>query len=838
MAITAYLLPPMPAGLEGLAELALDLRWSWSHATDRLWEHIDPELWARTRNPWLILQNVAYTRLEALRDDPELKQMIADNLAAYYLKMSEPGWFEQNYPDTPLSIAYFSMEFGLGEAIPIYSGGLGILAGDYLKTASDLGVSAAGIGLLYQQGYFRQVISAEGAQTEIYPYNDPSQLPVTPMRNSNGEWLHVEVDFPGRRLRLRVWEAKVGRVKLYLLDSNDPLNTPADRGITSELYGGGHELRLQQEIVLGIGGWRLLRSAGIEPDICHFNEGHASLAVLERARSFMEKTGHPLKVALATTRAGNIFTTHTAVDAGFDRFSSSLVEHYLESYAGKLGVSIKSLLDLGRKNPDDKAEPFNMAYLAIRGSGAVNGVSRLHAEVSRRIFQPIFPQWPREEVPVTYVTNGVHMPSWDSAAADAVWSDACGQGRWLGTMESVAEFMTQVPDDTLWALRAAGTQQLVRYARQRYAWQVAASGASAEQVRECGQCLDFNALTIGFARRFTSYKRPNLLLREPDRLVRLLSDQQYPVQLIIAGKAHPQDIAGKAMIKAWSDFARRPDVRRRVMFLADYDMVLAEQMVQGVDLWINTPRHPWEACGTSGMKVLVNGGLNFSELDGWWAEAYRPEVGWALGDEREHGDDPAHDAREAQQLYHILENEIIPCFFDRDASGVPRRWVARMRSSMAELTPRFSSNRMLREYVEKLYLPASRTLHSRYAEDARQCVVICDLREKLEAHWSQLHFGRLEIHSKDDFYEFVLPVYLDELDPDAVDVQLHASNAGEKAEVHSMRRGEPLAGAVNSFVYRASLPAHRPASQYTPRIIPAIPGAAIPLEDAHILWYH
>jgi starch phosphorylase len=439
-----YFLPSMPKGLDGLGELAMDLRWSWNHDADRLWEQIAPELWARTGNPWLILQNVSTARLNALGADPTFRKKLSDYVASYQNAMKKPSWFQQAYPESSLTVAYFSMEFGLSEALPLYSGGLGILAGDYMKTASDLGIPAIGIGLLYQQGYFRQVLDITGSQVEFYPYNDPSQLPIMPVRDRDGEWLAVEVDFPGRHVKLRAWQANIGRTKLYLLGSNDPRNSPADRGITSELYGGGPDMRLQQEIILGIGGWRLLQALDIKVDICHLNEGHAALVVLERARAFMAASGCTFEVALAATRVGNIFTTHTPVEAGFDRFQPGLVRRYLGSYADETGIGFDGLLALGRQEPANVQEPFNMTYLAIRGSGSVNGVSRLHAQVSRRIFQSLFPRIPQQEVPVTYVTNGVHMPSWDSSAADEVWSNAAGKERWLGDLRTVEENLKKV----------------------------------------------------------------------------------------------------------------------------------------------------------------------------------------------------------------------------------------------------------------------------------------------------------------------------------------------------------------------------------------------------------
>jgi starch phosphorylase len=524
------------------------------------------------------------------------------------------------------------MEFGLSDALPIYSGGLGILAGDFLKSASDLDVPVVGVGLLYQQGYFRQVLDADGGQRTLYPHNDPphndpGQLQLNPVRAEDGEWLRIAVELPGRRLWLRTWQAQVGRVTLYLLDTNDPVNSAADRGILGELYGGNVEVRLQQEIVLGIGGWRLLRALGIRPEVCHLNEGHAALVVLERARTFAEDTGVSFATALAVTRAGNLFTTHTPVPAGFDHFEPGLVAKYLGAYADELGIGTDGLLALGRVRPADPSEPLNMAYLAVRGSNGVNGVSRLHAAVSRDVFRALFPRRPVAEVPVGHVTNGVHIPSWESPEADAVWTDACGPDRWKEPALASCGDIRAGSNATLWKLRCTARRNLVAYARERFASQLAISGASAEEIRDAGCIFDPNALTIGFARRFAVYKRPDLLLRDRERLLALLTNPRRPVQLIVAGKAHPHDKPGQELIRAWVQFARCPEARSHVVFLADYDMQVAERLVQGVDVWLNTPRRPMEASGTSGMKVLANGGLNVSSLDGWWDEAYAPEVG-------------------------------------------------------------------------------------------------------------------------------------------------------------------------------------------------------------------
>ncbi len=827
------------AALDSLKELALDLRWSWDHCADEIWRELDPTLWQLTQNAWVVLETVSRDRLQSLLVDPTFRKKVDMLTKARRETAETPAWFQQQHPQSPLTtVAYFSMEFMLSEALPIYSGGLGNVAGDQLKAASDLGVPVVGVGLLYQQGYFRQVIDRYGAQQALYPYHDPGQLPITPLRQPNGEWLRLEIALPGYSVWLRAWQVQVGRVKLYLLDSNDAANFPAHRGITSELYGGDPELRLKQELLLGIGGWRLLRALGIQPEVCHLNEGHAALAVLERARSFMEQNRQPFEVALAVTRAGNLFTTHTAVTAGFDRFAPSLIEQYLGRYARqKLGISLQDLLALGRQNPNDPSESFNMAYLALRGSGAVNGVSRLHGKVSRDLFSPLFPRWPVDEVPIGHVTNGVHMPTWDSAAADDLWTEACGKNRWLGMTENLEQSIRRVPSTKLWQFRTAASKSLVEYAREQLARQLAASGARPEAVEEARHLFNPNALTLGFARRFATYKRPNLLLHDRDRLLRLLSNPERPVQLIIAGKAHPADQPGQALIQEWIQFIRRPEVRPHVIFLGDYDMLLSERLVQGVDVWINTPRRPWEASGTSGMKVLVNGGINLSELDGWWAEAYTPEVGWALGDGREHGDDPAWDAVEAEALYDRLEREVIPEFYTRDESGIPTAWVKRMRESMAQLTPRYSADRTVREYTEQHYLPAATAYLARSVDKGAKGCQMVDWEHNLEQKWATVRFGEVKVETHGGQHVFEAQVYLDDLDPNAMRVELYADGVNGEATIRQeMKRIRQLVGTVRGYAYSVTVTATRSAVDYTTRVIPHHDGAAVPLEAAKILW--
>ncbi|MGA3011146.1 MAG: alpha-glucan family phosphorylase [Terracidiphilus sp.] len=826
---------PDEEGVDALTELALNLHWSWNHGADELWKDLDAELWASTQNPWVILQTVSKDKINRSLSQPAFRQRLDDLLRHNRDSYQADSWFQHKHPDKALTtVAYFSMEFMLSEALPIYSGGLGNVAGDQMKAASDLGVPVVGVGLLYGQGYFRQDFDSEGRQQALYPVNDPGQLPIRPLRQKNGEWLRLQIHLSGALIWLRCWEVSVGRTRLYLLDTNDFANTAAHRGITSELYGGDAEMRLKQEIILGIGGWRLLRALGLQPEVCHLNEGHAAFAVLERARCYIEDNKKPFDLALAVTRAGNIFTTHTAVAAGFDRFDPQLIRQYLDNYAkDELGISLDELLKIGRQNSSDNAEPFNMAYLALRGSGCVNGVSKLHGEVSRQIFQPLFPHWPQVEVPIGSVTNGIHVPTWDSVEADALWTTACGKKRWRGD-RAVEDDIRNLTDEQIWKMRSMERKTLVDRLRKRYARQLASEGGDSSIANNI---FDENALTLGFARRFATYKRPDLLLLDSERLVRLLSDPKRPVQLILAGKAHPQDLPGQALIKKWKDFIRRPEVRSRVVFLSDYDMMLAQHMVHGIDLWINTPRRPWEACGTSGMKVLVNGGLNLSELDGWWAEAYSPEVGWAIGDGKEHGDDALWDRSEAEAVYAALEDEVIPEFYERNEKGLPLKWLARVRESMARLTSEFSATRAIREYTEGHYLPAASGYRERAAGDSALGGALLHWLQDIDQHWSTVRLGSVEIKTHDGQHFFHVEVSPGALTQDQLQIELYADSAqGSKPALEVMSASEARADLTGTLVYSSQVPATRPASDYTVRIIPHHPNGSVPLEASQILW--
>ena len=832
--------PKLPREITILQTLALDLLWTWSHEGDALWSYIDAQLWEKTRNPWVVLQSASAERLNELARDRRFLDQLTNLVAARERYLQTPGWFRCRQRGSSLGgVAYFSMEFGLGAALPLYAGGLGVLAGDFLKAASDLDVPIVGIGLLFQEGYFRQLLNSAGAQEEFYPYNEPAALPIEPVTMPGDGGLRIALELPGRVVQLRVWQATVGRIKLYLLDSNDVLNNPPDRGITAKLYGGGAETRLMQEIVLGVAGWRVVELLHPEIEICHVNEGHAAFAIIERARHVALRENIDFWAALWATRAGNIFTTHTPVAAGFDQFSADLLRKYLPYVEGVLaeaGVNLQDVLALGRLNAHDDSEAFNMAYLALRGSAMCIGVSRLHGEFSRRIFQTLFPRWPTGEVPVSHITNGIHVPTWDSAEADRIWTEACGKERWRSLPLSDVKNIANVPDEKLWAMRGKAREQVVQVARARLVKQLRERGHAGDAVRAADIVLDANVLMLGFARRFTEYKRPNLLLSDVDRFGRLLLDERYPVQIVVAGKAHPADLMGKQMIQKWIAFAQQPRYRRRVVFLEDYDIDLAQDLVQGVDVWINTPRRPWEACGTSGMKVLVNGGLNCSILDGWWDEASGAEVGWSIGDERG-GEAGAVDAHDAESLYRVLESEVIPSFYDRDAAGLPRAWLARVRKSMSTLTPAFSSTRMLQQYVEQAYLPQAQAVRERLKEKCAKARNLNEWSRSVHKRWPTLHIGNPTINRTDKGWHVFVPVYLGEVPASSVSIELFADAVGENSsEVILLHREQTIPGSTNGYIYAGSIETARPADDYTVRAVPYHAQAILPTELPLIAW--
>lgn len=830
---------PLPESLGGLFQLALDLRWSWHHGSDELWRALDEETWDTTHNAWLVLNSVSGDRLEELARDSSFQQRYLEQMVDHETFLNAATWYlEECAGDLGQGIAYFCMEYGLCESLPLYSGGLGVLAGDYLKAASDLGLPVTAVGLLYQQGYFRQAISSSGEQLEFYPYNDPTMLPVSPLRDDDGQWVRVVMPFPGRHVQLRAWKAQVGRCELLLLDSNDPRNEPGDRGITSELYTGDPEKRLQQEMVLGIGGWRLLRQMGRQPEVCHLNEGHCALALIERAFGWQEDHQSDFQTARIATRATNLFTTHTSVASGFDHYSRSLLRLYLTPWLESRDLDVDQLLMLGREpttGPKPDHPELNMALLALNMSGRINGVSRIHKRVTQSIFQPAFPRWPTREVPADFVTNGVHTPSWDSPESDAVWTRACGKDRWRRPLQASCP-MTAITDEELWEMRRLQRKRLIGYLRRRLSSQHCEQNPANNHAAACGVLLDHETLTLGFARRFTEYKRPDLLLKDQERLLKLLLSRDRPLQVVLAGKAHPYDQRGKEIIRQWKAFSRRSEVEGKVVFIEDYDLGVAGQLIQGVDVWLNCPRHPWEACGTSGMKVLVNGGLNLSQYDGWWAEAWNSDVGWAIrpgATFEELRSSSEHDLSDAGDLFGLLEHEVIPSFYDVDQQGIPRKWVQRIRASMDQLTALYSANRMVREYVERFYLPMAEQGKQRTPEAAAE--ILGEQRE-IARNWPRLRFSAFRSTELAGQQAYTMEVYLDGMDEQRIAVELvaEASEYGP-GTVTGMSMLHPLAGSAHSYLYECQVPS-RPEGHYTPRLRVRDDRLNLPLENPAVLW--
>jgi starch phosphorylase len=671
------------------------------------------------------------------------------------------------------------MEFGLHECLPIYSGGLGVLAGDHLKSASDLGVPLVAIGLLYRQGYFRQRLTNDGWQLEEYPTLDFYEMPITRVSAQNGDELNVEVRIGPRNVRLAVWLIQVGRVPLYMLDADLPENDPADREVTARLYQGGEEDRIRQEIALGIGGVRVLKALNIHPDVCHMNEGHSAFLSLERLRQCMEEEGLDLRAAREATVPGHVFTTHTPVPAGIDRFSDDLVKRYLTEPGHLVGLSVDAIRSLGTTRSHDAAENFNMAVFGLRLAGDANGVSKLHGEVSRTMWQHVWPGAPLDEVPIKSVTNGIHITTWLSSEMAVLFERYLGPS-WADNPVDYAVWdrVMEIPDMELWRTKVRRRERLISFARRRLREQLRHRGAPVSELKAADEILDPEALTIGFARRFAPYKRAALILRDTKRLLSILSHPDRPVQILFAGKAHPRDELGKELIKQILTAARNPEFRRRLVFIEDYDINVARQLVQGCDVWLNNPFRPREASGTSGMKVVPNGGINLSALDGWWPEAYDGENGWAIGDGRVYQDPGYQDYLESEAIYDLLEKEIVPLFYERSADGVPQRWAARMKNSMRTICPVFNTNRMVEEYTERHYVVAARRARHMRKNKFAAARSLSAWKARINGCWSQVRIESVETDGQAELpvgAEFALrtTVHLGEVDPKDVATEVY-----------------------------------------------------------------
>ena len=745
--ITLYtIVPEIPDRLLPLKAMAQNLWYGWHLEAIDLFRSIDQPLWEETQhNPLALLSRLSKERLqELLEDEGFLLEMdrIFDEFQRY--TGERKGYEFGLKAPIDFTVAYFSAEYGLTDCLPIYSGGLGVLAGDHLKSASDLRVRLVGVGLLYQKGYFRQYLNPDGWQMETYPDNDFHVLPVQLERDEKGDPLTVEAPIRDHGVKIRTWRIAVGRVPLFMLDTNTVENREEDRDITSALYGGDLEMRLKQEIVLGIGGIRVLERLGLDPSVVHMNEGHSAFTVLERVRVFMEREGLSFEEARQTVIGNSVFTTHTPVPAGIDLFDRGIVSAVLGPYIRSMGISMETFFAMGIERNQEAHAPLNMAVQALKHAGRTNGVSRLHQTVSRRMWRGLWPDLPETDIPIDHVTNGIHIPSWISGDMTNLFDRYLGR-RWSEDPDNkkIWERIERIPDMELWRTHERRRERLVVFARRRLQEQLIRRGAPRMEIQLASEVLSPEALTIGFARRFATYKRGDLLLRDPARLSRLLNDPGRPVQIIFAGKAHPKDHPGKEVIKKIVHLTQQPEFRHRIVFIEDYDLNVARYLVQGADVWLNNPLRPLEACGTSGMKAAANGALNLSVLDGWWAEGYQPGLGWAIGVGEEYESQDYQDEIESQALYHLLEKTILPLFSERGRDNLPREWIAMMKRSIETLAARFNSHRMVQDYVHQFYIPLAlqwNQIRSNHFQGGRDLTVWA---ERLRKNWSGLRITEI-----------------------------------------------------------------------------------------------
>ncbi|MHC4482575.1 MAG: alpha-glucan family phosphorylase [Planctomycetota bacterium] len=854
-------LPALPDSLKDLETIAKNMFWSWNAESEELFRRIDSDFWtACGHNPVRLLGSVPQRRFEELAENEgflcEL-QRAAEKLKSY---LEGPTWFEKACSKcTEPIIAYFSAEYGLHECLPIYAGGLGALAGDHLKSASDLGVPMVGIGLLYQKGYFRQYLNVDGWQQELYVENDFYSMPVELVRKDSGRPVTISVEYPGRCVVAQVWCVSIGRVKLYLLDTNVAANSPTDRLITASLYGGDREMRIRQEIMLGIGGLKALAAVGIKPAVCHMNEGHAAFMALERIRELRSTEKVTFDEAVEATKAGNVFTMHTSVKAGLDEFSVELMDKYFGSYFPNLGINRKQFLALGRIDPDDDSESFKMPILALHLSSYRNGVSELHGQVSRGMWSFLWPGVPVSEVPIKSITNGVHIKTWLSDEMNSLYERYLGPN-WMDETanKSVWENIKQIHDEELWQVHQRCKEHLIVFARNRLKAQMQRRGTYHTELNWAEEVLDPEALTIGFARRFASYKRGNLLLKDPRRLVKLLTDPARPVQIVYSGKAHPRDTEGKEIIRQIIHFAAQYDVRRRIVFLEDYDINVARFLVRGVDVWLSTPRRPMEASSTSGMKAAINGALNISTLDGWWCEGYRPEIGWVIGAGESYEDAGYQDVVESQAIYNILENEVVPLFYTRSADNLPRAWIHRMKNSIKRITPRFNTDKMVSHYTRRFYNPAVARWRYLTAEAVSEAKAFSMWKSNMKKAWTELAVRDVEVqvNNGEDYMELnpeqsqlkvgsqlsvrVL-VKLGKVSPDDVSVELYygrLDGRGNITDGSAVRMAHEEKTGQDGKHWFAGLMPCRKTGQHglAVRVLPRHADLVDPYEPSLILW--
>ncbi|HPE36194.1 MAG TPA: alpha-glucan family phosphorylase [Spirochaetales bacterium] len=803
--LTHTVKPKIPEALAPLEEMAHNLWISWNFDAIMLFIRLDYDVWAQSsQNPAKMLGMVSQERYDAVAADDSFLAALKETYAKFLAYKNRPTWYKGDYTD---SVAYFSMEYGMDPSLPTYSGGLGILSGDHLKTSSDLGLPLVAVGLLYRQGYFRQYLNADGFQQEEYPENDWYNMPVRRCESVNGEPTKIAVEIAGEHIVAQVWEVSVGRTALYLLDTNIDENTPANRLITATLYGGDKDMRIRQEILLGIGGIRALRAVGVNPAVTHMNEGHAAFLALERIRELMSSKAMSFAEAVQALWATNIFTTHTPVPAGNERFSVDLLEKYFKGWAHELGIEWKAFLGLGRENPADDAEPFCMTVLALRMSAYANGVAELHGVVSRDMWRKLWPGLDAAEIPIGHVTNGVHPRTWISSPMLELLDRYFGP-RFEEDPTNLATWdrIDRVSDEELWRTHERRRERLVVFARDRLRKQMRRVGITEKGLVRADDALSPSILTLSFARRFATYKRGNLLLSDPDRLLRLLSDRDRPVQIIFAGKAHPHDLPGKEIIKELVHFSRRDDVFGRIVFLEDYDMTMARYMTSGSDVWLNTPRRPLEASGTSGMKAGMNGVLNCSILDGWWAEGYDPELGWAIGKGEEYGDTDMQDEVESKDLYDLLEREIVPTFYDRGRDGLPRDWIRMMKNSIRDTGKRFCTHRMLMEYTDQYYLPALDNARRLREGDYQAAKDVSAYMDRARKDWHSVAVEDIRTTAKPvmergDTVTIEARVRTGGLEPEALRVELFHGPISSTGEIYDATRVEMKAGNAQGGAY-------------------------------------
>jgi glycogen phosphorylase len=837
----------LPESLRPLLAIAMNLRWTWIPQAVDLFRWVDADAWERCgHDPVRMLGSVSRERFDELAADGPFTAFLATLEEDFRRYMEEPRWFQARGGSPLTSVAYFSPEFGVGEALPVYSGGLGVLAGDHLKAASDLGLPLVGVGLLYREGYFRQQLSRDGWQQERYPALDPHGMPLTLLADDGGTALKIEVDLAGERCVAQVWRARVGRIPLLLLDCDVEENQAAERGVTDRLYGGagGSEHRLRQEIVLGIGGVRALRATGFDADVFHTNEGHAGFLALERICELVAAEEVTFNQALEAVRASTIFTTHTPVPAGIDLYTPDLMEKYFAGFAKQCDISLRELLAVGGAPTEDGgAENFSMAVMGLRLAGRSNGVSRLHGEVSRSMFSELWPDVPTDEVPISSITNGVHTPTWVGQEIVEVldrhlppgWAEAGGEARW--------ERINEIPDAELWRARERARERLVYFVRERRRRQMLERGVTESEIGWTEEVFDPSALTIGFARRFAQYKRGTLLLRDPERLKALMRSIERPVQIVIAGKAHPLDDAGKQMIQELVHFAADPEVRTHFAFIQDYDMEVARALVQGVDVWLNNPRRPLEACGTSGMKAALNGALNCSVLDGWWDECYDGSNGWAIGTRDSYDDPELQDRVDSSALYDVLERDVVPRFYDRTEGPIPRRWVERMKRSMTGVGGFIVAKRMVRDYTELFYEPAAAQGTRMAADNYRRATELAEWKERVISEWSEVEVLDIEgdVLAADvgEHRSVTATVRVGKLSTDDVAVQLAHGRVGGNGEIidpeiTSMTPIEVIDGTAR---YTGSFTAGRAGLYgFAVRVLPAHEDLISPMDLGLIAW--